>query len=132
MAWSGHRWIGEVRLRHRVRGDRALCGAIEVTIRLLLYDTFAWAYQAVFMTIVVLVLFRRRVSRHEGSDSKRRLKPVSSVTLFRSASQLDESEALDRTDDGEGSERPTKKRRYEMVAVNGGRISGVVVVVMLL
>jgi hypothetical protein len=37
-----------------------------MTIRFLLGDTFSRAYKAVFMAIVMLMLLRRRVSRHEG------------------------------------------------------------------
>ncbi len=37
-----------------------------MTIRFLLADTLSRAYKAVLMAIVMLMLFRRRVSRHEG------------------------------------------------------------------
>lgn len=68
---------------------------IELTIRLLLCDSFAWPYKTIFMFVIVLVLLRTGISWHE----------VVTPGLLCSPSQLDES------DKPTGQEVPGQVRR---------------------
>lgn len=61
---SGQARVGLVLVGDRLGRNRSLCSAIEMTIRLLFRDTFPWAYKAVLMATVMLVLFPCEVSRH--------------------------------------------------------------------